>query len=259
VGGERALVASEAGARVLFTLGPPARRASPVARVTRLIAALAPELVAARWGVQVHGATVAAVDAPVEAGASCVGEVDALVTDRDGVGLVVWGADCVTVLLGSGRAVGAAHAGWRGAAAGVVPATVRALTHRYGVEPHELSAWLGPSIGACHYPVGPEVIAALAATGIAEEHWRRDDRVDLRGFLRAELERAGVRGVESVGGCTACEPGLASYRRDGRHAGRQLAMVMRDGRLPAPVDGGTARVAVPTMAAFRVGRGREPG
>lgn len=229
VGGERALAGHEAGARFLFGLGPPDRGHAPEVRVARLVAALSPPLEAARWGAQVHGATVAVLDEAVEAGARCVGDVDALVTDQQGVGLVVWGADCVTVLLGGDGAVGAAHAGWRGAAAGVVTATVRALTCRFGVAPHGLSAWLGPSIGACHYPVGGEVIAALAAAGIAEERWRRDDRVDLRAFLTAELERAGVTAVESVGACTACDPGLASYRRDGHRAGRQLALVAREG------------------------------
>ena len=167
----------------------------------------------AAWLRQVHGTRV--VDA-----ASALGqpEADASVARAPGVVCVVKAADCLPVLFAddAGRVVAAAHAGWRGLAAGVLEATVDAL----GVAPETVIAWIGPAIGAAHYEVGPEVRDAFLARDPRAEaafvanrpgHWR----LDLAAVAR---QRLAARGVARVGGgtlCTYSDPArFPSWRRD---------------------------------------------
>src|SRR6185369_4792699 len=91
-------------------------------------------------------------------------EADALITDDPGVALGVFVADCIPALIVDPRtgAVAAAHAGWRGTIAGVLPAAVRALVHELGARPDDLRVVLGPAIGSCCFEVGAEVVAAFA-------------------------------------------------------------------------------------------------
>ena len=110
------------------------------------------------WLEQVHGTRVLDLDA-LPAGHP--GPADAAITRQAGRVCALLTADCLPVLLASrsGSVVGAAHAGWRGLAAGVLEATVRAMQ----VPPGTLIAWLGPAIGPAHFEVGPEVRAAFLA------------------------------------------------------------------------------------------------
>ncbi len=234
LGAQEALVRRSGGALVAFGIGP-ARRAAPArARAAALLAALGPAR-AVRWCRQVHGRAIASLAhepgrPPVEAG--CVGRCDGMVTDEPGLVLLVWTADCVPVALVGGGVVAMVHAGWRGTAAGIVAAAVRRVEVEYGVPPEELAAYLGPAVGPCHYQVGPEVVAALAARGVPESAWLEGDRVDLGAVVAGELVRCGVprERVERVSGCTACDPELASYRRDGEAAGRQPSFVVLEER-----------------------------
>ncbi len=102
------------------------------------------------WLAQVHGIRVEDLDAGGSTAAA-----DGAHTRRPGRICAILTADCLPVLFAaeSGEAVAAAHAGWRGLAAGVIEATVRALA----VEPRALLVWLGPSIGPQHFEVGAEV------------------------------------------------------------------------------------------------------
>ena len=172
---------------------------------------------------QVHGVRVAD---GVPGGAP--GEADALVAQPGAVvGIVT--ADCAPILLvdRERRAAAAVHAGWRGAAAGVLEAAVARLgDDRAGA----LEAAIGPAVGPCCYVVGDDVRAAFAArTGdTTAAAWApRGDRwaLDLRAAVRLLLEAAGVRVVAALGPCTACDPGYYSYRRDGAGTGRQLSFV----------------------------------
>lgn len=213
----------------LLGVGPPYSAEPPEARMKALLAAL-PEVRAVRWCEQIHGTAMASIasepGSPLK-GAACVGRGDGLLTDEPGIGLAVWSADCVPALLAGAGVVAAVHAGWRGAAAGLPRAAVRRLVNEYGVDAGDLTAILGPAVGSCHYPVGAEVVAALAATGVARARWQRGDRVDLRAAVAGQLEAAGVpaSGIALVGGCTACDPSLASFRRDGEAAGRQVSLI----------------------------------
>jgi copper oxidase (laccase) domain-containing protein len=110
----------------------------------------------------------------------------------------------------------------------VLGASVAYLRERFGVEPDEIGACLGPSIGACCYQVDapvrdafpPAIVdAAFRADGPA--HWR----LDTRAAARALLQATGVTAVAEVGPCTACDPRFCSYRRSGAGAGRQLSFV----------------------------------
>ena len=176
---------------------------------------------------QVHGTGV--VLAPI---AGEPPEADAVITARRGLAVGVVTADCVpAVLVARGHGVAAAvHAGWRGAAAGVLEATLARLRATFGVEPSDVEAALGPSIGPCCYRVGAEVRTTFAnRTGnITASAWTSAGdrlRLDLRAAARLLLEAAGVTRVTLVGPCTACTPSLASYRRNGAGAGRQLSFV----------------------------------
>jgi YfiH family protein len=198
----------------------------------RLLADLGSDVGAIRWGEQIHGSLVASLAAePGERleGIACVGRCDALMTTDAGVGLVVWTADCVPVLITGGGVVAAIHSGWRGSAADVVGAVVRRFAVEFGVSPHDLGACLGPAISGPRYQVGRDVIESLRIFALDEDRWCSGDRVDLRGFLAARLEDLGLdpAAIHTVGPCTASTPELASYRRDGRAAGRQWSMIYR--------------------------------
>jgi YfiH family protein len=158
---------------------------------------------------------------------------DAAITTRPGVACAVLVADCLPVLLADrgGRVVGAAHAGWRGLAAGVVEATVLAMRER--VPDGELVAWFGPCIGPQAFEVGPEVRAAFLDHDLqAGEAFRsgEGDRwwCDLTLLARQRLGRLGIDEVSGGYWCTASDARrFYSFRRDGR-TGRQAAMVWID-------------------------------
>lgn len=175
---------------------------------------------------QVHGATVLTSDA-----VTLDSEGDAVIATRPGVAVGVITADCAPVLLRDrgGRAVAAVHAGWRGAAAGVLEATLASLRRIAGVEAHDLDAAIGPAVGGCCYEVGPEVRRAFvdrAGARVAPAFTPRGDRflLDLRAAIRTLAAEAGLSTV-AVGPCTMCSAAYASYRRDGENAGRQLSFI----------------------------------
>lgn len=173
---------------------------------------------------QVHGAAVRT--APWEG----TPEADASVAAGAGDLLGIETADCLPVLLVDPvrRAVGAAHAGWRGTVARVAPAAVAAMVAE-GSRPGDLLAAFGPSIGACCYEVGPDVEAAFGPEGA--RFFRPGPRgrahVDVRAANRAQLVAAGLRddAIHDVLDCTFCMPGYFSYRRDGQGAGRMINFV----------------------------------
>jgi len=178
---------------------------------------------------QVHGRDVAVVEeAPAPGETADAGPCDALVTRLPGVGLVVQTADCVPVLLASREAIGAVHAGWRGAASNVARAAAEVFLRLAG-DPDGARAWLGPAIGPCCYGVGKEVAERFAGEFLTRtgDGWYR---LDLPGVVRSQLEAAGFRprNVTTASPCTRCGgERFASYRRDGARAGRMIALVAR--------------------------------
>ena len=195
----------------------------------RFAAALGHAALPIHWARQVHGVAATVVREPVLPGQiGSAGECDALATDRPGVALAIQTADCVPILLGSSKAVGAAHAGWRGSAQNVAASVVAAMVG-LGAEPRTVRAWLGPSIGPCCYEVGGEVAAQFAGDFV-RAGCGGGYRLDLRAVNVSQLEAAGVpRAAISVHpSCTKCGgDGYASYRRDGAKAGRMIALIAR--------------------------------
>jgi len=155
------------------------------------------------WAVvhQVHGSEVVRVDHPGESG-----DADALWTDVVALPLAVFTADCFGVVLQAISAVGVAHAGWRGARAGVV-ATLREAMTAAGHPPSR--AGIGPGIGSCCFEVGAEV-AVQFPESVAMTGWGTTS-VDIPRLLRAQL--SGLE-VWASGSCTGHDPGWFSHRRD---------------------------------------------
>jgi len=202
------------------------------------------------WLSQVHGADVVEID---RAGLSAMSVsppvADAAVTRLSGVVLGVRTADCLPVAFSdrAGTVVGVAHAGWRGLAAGVLEATVRAMR----VAPAEIVAWLGPAIGPQKFEVGRDVFDAFCAQdpgaaqlfaphpGVNRLAADRDptrlaaDRdpkwlADLYGLARRRLGQAGVTAITGGGHCTMTDNGrFFSYRAD-KDAGRMATLAWRE-------------------------------
>jgi YfiH family protein len=227
-----ALEIMKPGVRMLFGFGPPAPGGPPEQRMQRVLAALNPEVTAIRWGEQIHGRVVASL-APEPGqqfrGTESVGRCDALIAAERGLGLVVWTADCVPILISGGNVVAGVHSGWRGSVADVVGAVVNRFSVEFGEPPEALRAVLGPAISGPRYEVSSEVISGLAQYGLEQDRWRSGHQVDLRAFLACRLVSLGLDEAEIaiVGPCTASTPELASYRRDGARAGRQWSMIYR--------------------------------
>ncbi|MCR4419360.1 MAG: peptidoglycan editing factor PgeF [Clostridia bacterium] len=197
------------------------------------------------WVRQVHGAEVVMVDGweigeGSERGAE-LGAADALITSAAGPVLTAYFADCVPLLFYCPRpaAVGVAHAGWRGTAAGVAVATVERLKAALGVRISALRVVVGPHIRPCCYQVGEEVVAALRQRlGPDTRTWAvRDDdrwRVDLGAANVQLLLQAGLRReqISRFAPCTSCHRyWFYSFRRDRGVTGRFAAVIsLTEGR-----------------------------
>jgi polyphenol oxidase len=173
------------------------------------------------WLRQVHGTAVAAGPAGADEP-----EADAAIARGPGQVLAILTADCLPVLFVSadGQTIGAAHAGWRGLAAGVLENTVKAM------DAEGVQAWLGPAIGGASYEVGDEVREAFVGhdAGAAEAfaatrpgHWL----CDLYVLARRRLAAAGVARVSGGGFDTLTDDRLYSYRRDGARSGRFASLI----------------------------------
>jgi polyphenol oxidase len=169
---------------------------------------------------QVHGDDVAVV---CHSAAQPV--ADALITGEPAVPLVVRVADCVPVILADPAAhlLGAAHAGRRGLAAGIIP---RAIERLRALGAEDIEAWVGPHIcGTCYEvpaSMRDEVVSSVPEAW-AQSRWGTP-ALDIGAGVTAQLARAGVR-VVSVGGCTYEDPRWPSFRRDGAASGRMAGVV----------------------------------
>ncbi len=159
---------------------------------------------------QVHSAEVVCAQAPRPPDMPYL-EADAILTDCPDVTLFMRFADCVPILLFDPlrRVVGLAHAGWQGTVRGVASVAVEAMIAHYGSSPEDIRAAIGPSIGLCHYEVGPEVIEqvrqtfGINAAGLLPS-LNAAVQFDLWNANRLLLERSGVCQIEIAGICTAC-------------------------------------------------------
>ena len=185
---------------------------------------------------QVHGARVVRLTAD-HLGPDAATEVaDASITTLAGIACTVMVADCLPVLFATrdGRAVGAAHAGWRGLAGGVLEATVDAIRAAVPVAAGDIVAWLGASIGPAVFEVGADVLDAFHA-GEARHFAPAPARdgvpkwmADLPALAEGRLRRLGLTDVAGCGLCTVNDASrFFSYRRD-RVTGRLAAAAWID-------------------------------
>jgi YfiH family protein len=180
---------------------------------------------------QVHSSAVITVTEPPAE----VIEADAMVTANPGLLLGILTADCAPILLADpeARVIGAAHAGWKGAAGGIAYATVRAMV-ALGADPRRIIAAIGPTISMENYEVGPDFAAGflaaqpLAAHRIVKPEGRRE-HLDLPGMIADQLRGAGTGLVDDLAICTyAYRERYFSHRRathEGIKAGRQIALI----------------------------------
>jgi len=200
---------------------------------SRLRAALGTDLRLTRVR-QVHGADVRTAREIREAGPDCWGalpelEADAVIAASGEALVAVITADCAPVLLAdpANRAVAAVHAGWRGAARGVIRGAVRALAAR-GAEPGRLLAAVGPCICAACYEVGDEVAGRFPESAEPIPGRPGKHLLDLGNAVEVSLIGAGLttRNIERVAACTACDgEALYSHRASGGTCGASLAFI----------------------------------
>jgi polyphenol oxidase len=185
---------------------------------------------------QVHDRGVVVVDGRASAAAIANVSADAVIADAPGLACGVRTADCVPLLIGcvETRRVAAVHAGWRGVVAGVAGAAIEELRAR-GSRPEHLLVALGPHISPSAFEVGDEVARELRAASHDPSAVTALDgqkpHAALGRILSAELVALGVpsANIEALPGCTFSDrDDFFSYRRDGKHSGRQLSAIVSE-------------------------------
>jgi YfiH family protein len=189
---------------------------------------------------QVHGRTVRVVRAEDFSADAVTArpEADAIVSNAPRAVLVVQVADCVPMLIVAPRwhVAGAVHAGWRGTVAGIGGATVEVFRREFGAEASDLIVAMGPSIGACCYEVGSEVLDAFRAAGASDAELGRWFSRSSDGALRLDLWQANYDQLVTAGVpatqihqsrlCTQTHADVfESYRANGTRAGRMAAAI----------------------------------
>lgn len=185
---------------------------------------------------QIHSAAVVTVTEPWSR--TALPQADAMVTNRPGLALGVLSADCVPILLADqqARVIGAAHSGWKGAVAGVIEETVKAMC-ALGATPAGISAAIGPAIGLESYEVGQEFYDRILlesaenysffVTPSASGQWR----FDIKGYVRRKLSMAGISLINTLENNTYLEEDdFFSFRRSTHRSekdyGRQISAII---------------------------------
>jgi polyphenol oxidase len=182
---------------------------------------------------QIHGADCVRVEKPWAP--EDRPKADAMITDCPGIGLGILTADCAPVLFSAGKVIAAAHAGWKGALAGVLERTVEAFAG-YGIRPHQVSACIGPCIGRRSYEVSMDFIAHFLNQDPLNERFFMESRkeghymFDLAGYCASRLQDAGLLHVFMTDADTyALEADFFSYRRTTHRKdpdyGRQISVI----------------------------------
>ncbi|MCR5175971.1 MAG: peptidoglycan editing factor PgeF [Anaerovibrio sp.] len=190
---------------------------------------------------QVHGCDIMVVNRDdigrgMYAYDESIPNIDALITDTPELPLMLFFADCTPVLLADPvrRAIGVAHAGWKGTAAGIGMKTVQRMVREYGCKPENILASIGPAIGPCCYEVGEQVLTSFDKTfpqyktkifaSVGDDKYR----LNLWEANRLQLLDAGLvqDNIDVAGVCTACNhKQFFSYRAEGGTTGRIAAVL----------------------------------
>ena len=203
------------------------------ARVARHLGGARPEVLTVY---QIHSGTAVRADGPIPRDA--LPKADAVVTTVPGLVIGILTADCTPVLFADpdAKVVGAAHAGWRGAAAGIVEATVAEM-EKAGARRNRIRAAIGPTISQAAYEVGPEFETELLALDPANRDFftspppGEKSRFDLPGFVARRLNQLGLAAVDRQSPCTyADESNFFSFRRTTHRSeadyGRQISAIV---------------------------------
>lgn len=171
---------------------------------------------------QVHGTDIKVINKP-----GVFDACDGLITTHDGLYLGIQVADCAAVLLADHKhgVAGAFHAGWRGAAGNIIPKGFQKMAE-LGADPHHTRAFISPGISLQSFEVGEEVASQFPAQFCDYERYAKP-HVDLKGFIRWQLENAGLAKyhIEISQACTMKDPQFYSYRRERNNSGRMLALI----------------------------------
>ncbi len=172
---------------------------------------------------QVHSATVREVDKP-----GILDACDGLITDVDGLYLIIGVADCHTIFITTKdrSVVGALHAGWRGTAKRILPTAIEKIQRDYGYGPDWLEIGISPAIGVCCYEVGEEVAGQFEPADV--ERSFGSPHLDLASALARQGTGAGIpmEQIYLADRCTSCEEAnWFSYRRDHKVTGRMWGII----------------------------------
>jgi len=180
------------------------------------------------WRKQVHGDDILeAIGGPWASKGFADADADAFITKEENLPVAIRTADCVPVFIFDPRhrAIGLAHAGWKGTYKAIVAKAVQRMQERYSSQPSDLKIVLGPSIRQCCYQVGAEFQDFFASHLVKREG---NLYLDAIGANRDQLLQAGVRreNILDSGICTCCNKNYFSHRRDGAKAGRMISLMM---------------------------------
>lgn len=169
------------------------------------------------YGKQTHGSRITVIRSMPPR--LPIAENDGFVTDMPGVALAIFHADCLPVFFYTkdSRAIGIAHAGWRGIIKGIVPRAVQVFKKTYRIKPDSILARLGPAVQACHFEIKDDVLSEFGS--YKKFILRRGGKifVDLAGIVVDQLVKTGIKGINitDTGECTFHLPQLYfSYRRE---------------------------------------------
>lgn len=208
------------------------RRTNVIENRRRIFDALDLPVVSLYDAWQVHGTHAIFVQSPRKLD-SPHEKADIILTDKPGITLLMRFADCVPVFLFDPvkKVIGLVHAGWAGTVRKISAVAVEAMKNKYGVDPANVLAGIGPSIGPDHYEIGPEV-AVKVETNFGDHSNQLlegiNERVHLNLWKANELtlQTCGVNNIEMAGICTTCNlTDWFSHRGEKGHTGRFAAMI----------------------------------
>ncbi len=175
---------------------------------------------------QVHGNTVVVAEPSWH-----TFQADAVVTNQKNLLLVIGVADCVPILFYDPikKAIGAAHAGWRGTSLRIVEKVLEKMSQEYGSSPSDVRVVLGPAISKKNYQVGSEVIEAFIKAGFPHNIYESDSdryRLDVSAANVYLLKNLGVTHIDTLDYCTFADPEkFYSHRRDAKKRGSHWAVI----------------------------------
>lgn len=154
-------------------------------------------------------------------------ETDGLVTTQKGIVLAIQVADCAAILLGdsSNKVIGAAHAGWRGAAGNICNKLITEMI-ALGAKPNNIKAFISPCISMKNFEVGEEVAVQFPSRFVDRISFDKP-HVNLSGFIKEQLQEQGIleNNIELTNECTIENEKYYSYRRQKELSGRMMAMI----------------------------------